>query len=92
MFHYVASLPTSFLTYHELTQLEMLLQQIDCNPPLFTASQIFPFGAGILANVCKIADQLRYARLFVFNFHKMDFSLDVLKIIDKIPTVKVNDK
>lgn len=53
MYHYVVALPTAMLYYHELTQLEMLMQQIDRSPPLFSASQIFPFSAGILTNVGK---------------------------------------
>lgn len=51
MYHYVLTLPTAMLYYHELTQLEMLMQQIDRSPPLFSASQIFPFNAAILTNV-----------------------------------------
>lgn len=51
MYHYVVTLPTSMLYYHELTQLEMMMQQIDRSPPLFSASQIFDFSAGILTNV-----------------------------------------
>lgn len=54
MYHYVVTLPTSMLYYHELTQLEMLMQQIDRSPPLFSASQIFPFHAAIVTNVSEL--------------------------------------
>lgn len=51
MYHYVITLPTSMLYYHELTQLEMIMLQVDHSPPLFSASQIFPFCAGIVPSV-----------------------------------------
>lgn len=60
MYHYVVTLPTSMLYYHELTQLEMLMQQIDRSPPLFSASQIFPFSTSILTNVRSFAKALHH--------------------------------
>lgn len=68
MYHYVVTLPTSMLYYHELTQLEMLMQQIDRSPPLFSASQIFPFSTSILTNVRSFAKALQKLTLLIIAF------------------------
>lgn len=58
MFRLVTSVPTVTLSTDELMQVEVLSQQISQSPPLFSASGIFDFNAGMVAKVCQLHGDL----------------------------------
>ena len=51
---YVVYTRAMYFTLHEMTQMEMLLQQLNISPPLFTASNVFNYNAGMLSTVRNI--------------------------------------